>query len=309
MERVGDGYDPRVLEPSPPAVTEPPWFADDPLDTAAPLEHRLLVLPFAGGDRTWDDLCAGDAELAAWCADRWLGARRRLAPPPDSLAETRRTLHAVAEWILAPARNEAVGRIGLRWTRDGFGTPFLPGDRQLRVSGSALVVQSGASAEARTLTTLADAATFASVAPAMATDVFAPTTSWDADRQLGIDAAAARCVADWFGFATSVLEELRRETVAPGRVQLWPEHFDVAVDAGDEAAGRRVNLGASPGDDDHPSPYLYVGPWAGGPRTDPYWNETFGASLGYSDIVGADDQRAAALAFLRHGIELTDAAP
>ena len=27
---VGEGLDPRVLEPSPPAVTEAPWYADDP---------------------------------------------------------------------------------------------------------------------------------------------------------------------------------------------------------------------------------------------------------------------------------------
>ena len=38
-------------------------------------------------------------------------------------------------------------------------------------------------------------------------------------------------------------------------VQLWPEHFDLATTI-DE-----VNYGGSPGDDGHPLPYLYVGPW------------------------------------------------
>jgi hypothetical protein len=305
--RAGDAHDPRVLEPSPPAVTAAPWFADDPIEPDTATDGRLLVLPFPGGDRTWDDLCAEDSALAPWCEDRWLAARRRLGPAPDSLVECRRALHAVAEWILAPARHDAVGRIGLRWTRDGFGTPFLPGDRQLRVTGADLVVQSGTSAERQTITALGEAAAFAGVAPAEDTGVFAPSEPWVAERPLAVDAGAARCLADWFGFATSVLEELRRETVAPGRVQLWPEHFDVAVDAGDEAAGRRVNLGASPGDEDHPRPYLYVGPWGSAPRVGEYWNEPFGASLDYEALLDADDQRAAALTFLRRGIELIGA--
>ena len=50
---------------------------------------------------------------------------------------------------------------------------------------------------------------------------------------------------------------------------LWPEHFDVAVTA-DE-----VNYGVSAGDDHHPTPYAYVGPWT--PRTGPFWNAPFGA--------------------------------
>ena len=31
FDRVGGRFDARVLEPSPPAVTVPPWFADDPV--------------------------------------------------------------------------------------------------------------------------------------------------------------------------------------------------------------------------------------------------------------------------------------
>ena len=45
---TGGAYEVRVLEPSPPAVTEPPFFADDP---AVPGEHtgeRPLVAPVRG---------------------------------------------------------------------------------------------------------------------------------------------------------------------------------------------------------------------------------------------------------------------
>ena len=50
---------------------------------------------------------------------------------------------------------------------------------------------------------------------------------------------------------------------------LWPEHFDVAV------TDAEVNYGVSPGDDFHPLPYAYVGPWTS--RIGEFWNAPFGA--------------------------------
>jgi hypothetical protein len=50
---------------------------------------------------------------------------------------------------------------------------------------------------------------------------------------------------------------------------LWPEHFDLGI-ALDE-----VNYGVSPGDNGHPLPYAYVGPWT--PREGEFWNASFGA--------------------------------
>jgi hypothetical protein len=73
----------------------------------------------------WDELTADDPQLAAWCADRWLGAYRRLAPLPSTFAATRDALHEVAEQTVSPARAEVNGKIGLRYTRGGFGTPFF----------------------------------------------------------------------------------------------------------------------------------------------------------------------------------------
>ena len=85
------------------------------------------------------------------------------------------------------------------------------------------------------------------------------------DREpLDVDPAAAAFLGDWYGFAASVLEELRASAatdVDRSRVQLWPEHFDLAVELGSEAAGAPAAYGLSPGDDDHAEPYLYVAPW------------------------------------------------
>ena len=94
FDRLEGGYEVRVLEPSPPAVEEEPWFADDPTARGEVPEGRELVSPVTTGDLLWDDLAADDAGLAAWCAERWLGAYRRLEAPPPQLP--RRVLASTA---------------------------------------------------------------------------------------------------------------------------------------------------------------------------------------------------------------------
>ena len=56
FDRVGGRFDARVLEPSPPAVTEPPWFADDPVAPEPRMPGLPLLGPVSSADRTWDDL-------------------------------------------------------------------------------------------------------------------------------------------------------------------------------------------------------------------------------------------------------------
>ncbi len=111
-------------------------------------------------------------------------------------------------------------------------------------------------------------------------------------------------LGDWFGFAASVLEELRARAPdgAGTRVQVWPEHFDASVDLGDEMGGHRGTFGASPGDEQHPLPYLYVTHWAEQPA-DPFWNDARfgGASRGYESLAGDPAGRDAALAFFETG--------
>ena len=293
FERVGGRFHVRVLEPSPPAVTEGPYFADDPVAGGE------IVPVQRPGARSWADLSAGDPALRAWCEERWL-VRRALAPLPEGFATTRLALHVLAEHVVAPARHAANGKIGLRWTYGGFGTPFFGDDRQVRVEDGSLVVAGPRADRRERVTTLRAATALADLPEAVSTGVYTPTTPGDPDRPLDVDPAPARALGDWFGFCASVLEQLRAEAGAadtPSRLQLWPEHFDLAVDLG--PPGSRANFGGSPGDDLHPEPYLYVGPWEpqAGPDADDYWNEPFGASLSYRALVDGADP----LAFLRRG--------
>jgi hypothetical protein len=85
---------------------------------------------------------------------------------------------------------------------------------------------------------------------------------------------------------------------------LWPEHFDAGCDVVD-GKGRRVNLGASPGDGFSDEPYLYVGPWEGErPGDADYWNAPFGAALGYARLLAAADPVAEGVAFVQRGLTL-----
>ena len=310
FDRLGGAYDVRVLEPSPPASTEPPAFADDPVARGEVMPGRTVVAPGTTGDVTWATLSRGDPDLAQWCAARWLGPFRRLDRAPRGLAEAREAWHAAAEWVVAPARHAATGKIGLRWTRGGFGTPFFGNDRQVRVDGTDVVLVDDGTAHRAPLKSLRDAARFAGVAEAQSTGAYEPTTDWTDNDALRIDPVAADFLGHWFGLGASVLEQLRVEaspSYASSRVQLWPEHFDLAVDMGNDSKGKRANYGASPGDDFHAEPYFYVGPWSDvRPGDDGYWNEEFGASLPLSAFVDADNQREMVLAFLRRGRELLD---
>lgn len=314
--RLDGRYHALVLEPSPPAVGAP-WFADDPT-VPGPLEcdgDRPLVSPVGNGDVTWSDLCADDPDLADWCAARSLACWPTLPPAvPDDLVTTRLALHAVAEHVVCPARFHANGKIGLRFARGGFATPYFWGGgdtRQVRVEADALVVTDGGGVHRHSLTTLGEAAEAAGVAPGAPVEVFTPTTEANAAAPLAIDPASAALLGQWFGLAAAVLEQLRADLPAgdpPARVQLWPEHFDLATDLGAEADGSRITVGASPGDAAIPEPYLYVLPWAEVERGG-FWNaESFtGAQLRYAALAGVDDPRSAALQFFHQAREALDA--
>lgn len=308
--RLEGRFDVRVLEPSPPAVAGP-VFSDDPVagGEVVPVERV--------GTRSWASLCAddpgggGDAGLVGWCGERWLAGWHPLVSLPASFGETRSSLHALAEHVVAPARYQANGKIGLRFTKGGFGTPFfVPGtsgsDCQVRIDDGELVVCSGIATRRSPVTTLGDAARFVGLAsPGAPAAVYTPTTPGDASTMRLVDRVAAHALGEWYGFCASVLEQLRSESGDASLVQLWPEHFDLAVDLGDQEVGGRANFGGSPGDEGHLEPYLYIGPWA--PQVGAFWNESFGASLSYQSLLAidrADDQRARALAFLRQGRDL-----
>ncbi|MBV8949917.1 MAG: hypothetical protein JOZ99_03505 [Actinobacteria bacterium] len=305
---VGHDFEARVLEPSPPAVTDE-WFADDPL--AAGDVHTGLLTPLAGAGITWDEWLADHAEHTEFVRDRWLGAYTRLGSPPPYFGETRAALHRLALYVLSPARRRVNGKIGLRFSLAGFGTPFFGDDEQVRVAGTRLVRQQGGTARVEPVTTLRRAAELAlGRAP---DDTEAPPDApalGNVDEEVALDPAAAAFLAAWYGFAFSVLEALRAdaESTDGGRVQLWPEHFDASFECLADAQRRRATFGASPGDRDHPDPYLYVTPWyIDDAPDDGRWNATGfrGAVLALSELselselADAADQRAAALAFFR----------
>lgn len=292
--RLGGRYAARVLEPSPPAVTQPPWYADDPVARGEVTGRRPVVSPVAGGDVSWTELVAQDPDLAGWCRERWLAATPPLRAVPETLASTRTGLHRLAESVLAPARQHANGKIGLRWTQGGFGTPFFGPDRQIRVDGLELVAVDGQGERRSPITTLAAAARH--LGPG-----WLPGDAVLDEQPLALDGAATSFIGEFFGLATRVLETLRAGATAeqaPSRVQLWPEHFDVALELGAESAGARAAYGLSPGDDSHPEPYLYVAPWQA-PAPGELWQaEGFrGAELAYATLAAAADPVSAALAF------------
>ena len=127
---------------------------------------------------------------------------------------------------------------------------------------------------------------------------------------LGIDPAAAASLAEFYAFARRSLEGLRGAIPPadePSPIYLWPEHFDIAFEAGPESLGRRANYGASPGDGDHPQPYVYVGPWQAQTQGG-LWNATGfpGAELGYEDLVASEDPEARAIDFFNVRREALD---
>lgn len=230
----------------------------------------------------------------------------------ERLTATRTSWHALAEHVLAPAYFAVTGRIGLRATAAGFGTPtFTDADgqeRRLRVEGVNLISERDGRTKWVVLASLATAARFAGIAPGAPPGwPYAAVTACEADAALPLDARSVELLGAWLTFAQAALAELRADTRPrdrPSEIQLWPEHFDLAFDLGDEAARTRGTFGASPGDDEHTAPYLYVTRWAG--RTeDPFWNDaTFaGASLGYAQLLDAAEPHDAALAFFRRGHE------
>ena len=302
---VDSSYEVRVLEPSPPTSTDPDFFADDPAtrgDTTA-----TVITPTSAGDATWQSLADIDGDIAAFAQEHWLAEHRRLNPVPANYPAIRDDFHRLAYGVVATARMHANGKFGLRYTHRGFGTPFFGDEVQIRVANNELIKQTASAVEAVSITTLHDAAEFVGTTPSSDPGEHDSPELGDLNRTLLTTSEVNDFLGDWYGFAFSVLEELR---VTPGaeqatRIQLWPGHFDPALEIGDADKGQRATYGMSPGDAGHDEPYLYVGAWGDVDRTNPFWNETAfnGASMPYAELLKATDQREAALSFFRTGLD------
>ena len=218
-----------------------------------------------------------------------------LTPLSGSYAATRDALHRLAVYVISPAQRVVNGEIILRSSPGGFATATLP-DGQIRVDGTDLVAERGGKARRTAITTLNEMAAFVGIEPDVGQQQqFDVPPHGDLDQLLPVDAAGAADLAEWYAFTTGLLESLRAEVgpeddVSP--VRIWPEHFDAAIDLGDQAAGRRGTYGGSPGDRHHDQPYLYVSPSAG--RIDEFFGDhTFnGASLTHAEIMAGADPAA-----------------
>ena len=186
----------------------------------------------------------------------------------DRLISTRRSLHAVAELVLAGPQHAATGEISLRVVPGGFATTHAP---DLRVVGTDVVGEAATVAiNGHTPVSLAKALGVAATGMA---DLYPDGSGFALDDPLEVEVDAAAEVVAAFAAGDAALRAL-----APDETPiLWPEHFDIGISL-DE-----VNYGVSGGDSSMAVPYAYVGPWSPPPQDD-FWNAAFGRALPIDEI-------------------------
>jgi hypothetical protein len=202
----------------------------------------------------------------------------------DELAATRRSLHGVAELVLAGPQYRATGRLRLAVIPGGFATTQSPG---LRVEGDRVAGAAGMPVAIGGRTPR-DLGTELGVVAGRPEGAYADGSGVGADETLEVDPeqAAAICAALSVGHDALA-------SFAPAETPvLWPEHFDVAIRV-DE-----VNYGVSPGDGFLAEPYAYVGV-ASVPGGDQFWNAPFGAAVPLRELGGV----AAVTGFFTEGRE------
>ena len=186
-----------------------------------------------------------------------------------AVVATRRSLHAVAERLLAGPQYREHGEIRLQVTPGGFGQFTGP----LRIEGAEIV---GGDRRVALRGTIGDVAAALGVQAGEPADLYSEHAEFGVDDDLAVEPAAAALLLDWFARGDRALRRF-----APSEEPiLWPEHFDLGTTV-DE-----VNYGVSPGDAGHPLPYAYVGPWT--PRHGVFWNASFGAVRAADQLPDAD---------------------
>ncbi len=182
----------------------------------------------------------------------------------EVLAATRRSLHAVAELVLAGPQYRAIGKLRLQVIPGGFATVGTP---ELRAVGTQVTSAGGVAVAINGHTARELAAELGETAgkPEGAYD---GGSGVDLDEMLILQAGQAAVIMGALSLGHDALIAFD-----PAQTPiLWPEHFDVAIRAGD------TNYGVSPGDGFSDEPYAYVGISAP-PAGDAFWNAPFGAAL------------------------------
>jgi hypothetical protein len=188
-----------------------------------------------------------------------------------ALDVTRRSLHAVAELVLAGPQHRHNGEIALIVEPDGFRTRTSP---VLRVAGLDLVA--GGQRVPMPGNTCAGLAAAAGVDVGAPRDLYHDGSGAGPDDILQLDAEAAR----WFEDCWAAGDKALRQLADDAEPILWPEHFDVGV------LLDGIGYGVSPGDTYLPEPYAYVNP--GEHSADPFWNAPFGAARPMRDLDNGD---------------------
>ena len=187
------------------------------------------------------------------------------------LSATRRSLHGVAELVLAGPQYAESGTIRLRQTPGGFGTVAQP---LLQVSGARVVGAVAVDLDGRTP---AEVSGELGVEARPLADVYSGGSGVGLEEVLRVDERAAAVLAEVFAAGHRALSAFAPDAV----IVLWPEHFDLGI------AVDKVNYGISPGDERLPEPYAYVGPWDLSTLSGPFWNQPFGAARRLAELPDA----------------------
>lgn len=200
----------------------------------------------------------------------------------EELAQTRRTLHAVAELVLAGPQYRATGKLRLRIVPGGFATVLGP---ELRAVGTGVVGAGGVAVPIDGHSARAIAAELGLTA-GRPEGAYADGAGVDPDETLTLRPDQADLLMGAFARGHDALTAF-----APAETPvLWPEHFDVAIRVDD------ANFGVSPGDGFIGEPYAYVG-IDRLPAGDAFWNAPFGAAVPLTELPDA----AAVTAFFADG--------
>ena len=176
----------------------------------------------------------------------------------ETYVGTRRQLRGVAESLIAGPQYRSSGTIRLAVRPDGFAAVAIP----LAVHGTELILPNDAVELTGPLSSIAHIAGIDAGPPDGAYEI---VDSLQLDTELKLDPEAA----EWINRSHYAGGHALKHVLPEQHPVLWPEHFDVA------ATENEVTYGVSAGDDHHPMPYAYVGPWT--VPTGAFWNAPFGA--------------------------------
>ncbi|CAM3655407.1 hypothetical protein [Smaragdicoccus niigatensis] len=187
----------------------------------------------------------------------------------DSFAATRRSLHGLAELLIAGPQFRDLGTIRLKVSGDGVEGAKLG----VRITADSLISDRGPTSLTGTYASLAAKAGIRAGAP---TGLYHDTSGVDLGESVEVNMNDAAVILGWFAEGQRALN-----IFAPSAEPvLWPEHFDLGITL-DE-----VNYGISPGDSYSPRPYAYIGPWT--TREGDFWNAPFGAARTIDVLPTAD---------------------